>query len=320
MKNKNFLFIALVIIFLIALVWFVVDKQEKKVDPKTPEMEVLKQEALTRWQTNCEADGGTWIAEYEMCYNEENALTMKESCKAMDGVWTEDSMLYECEINGEMFKLGEWNMVMWETYEEMKQSCLDYSGEWLGGANEACNINGDMFYAGRWMVLDEMEESCVVEFGGEWLGGENTECLIDNITYPGNWVQIFTMKDSCEYVGGEWLAGENNECRVNGQIYSRQAWKRIDEMKDSCESVGGEYIGGDRFRCDLNDNVYFDKSWERAVKAPSMGTRCVEDGGVWNEERRSCEGLEKDWCNGILAELDLGGIGWNGDTLSCILY
>lgn len=80
-------------------------------------------------------------------------------------------------------------------------------------------------------------------------------------------------------------------------------------MKESCEEVGGEYIGGDRFRCDWDGNVYFDRSWERAAKAPSMGERCIEDGGSWDEGRRACSGLEKEWCDDILVELDLGAFG-----------
>ncbi len=329
MKKATPLLIAIIAILVIALAWFLISSN-KEADPVVSpneeisqeliEEETARREALSRWQTNCEADGGSWITEHEMCYTEENAEMLKESCEAMDGTWIEDSMLYECEINGERFSRGEWEMIEWEMYGEMRESCLDIGGEWLGGAEEACMINGDTFYGGRWMVLGEMEESCEVEFGGKWLGGENTECEIDGRVYPGNWVQVFAMKDSCEDTGGEWIGGDDNECRVNGQTYSRQSWERIDEMKESCEAVGGEYIGGDRFRCDWDGNVYFDANWERAALAPSMGERCVADGGEWNTGAKTCSGLSKDWCDNILVELDLGSVGWNNNALSCMLY
>jgi hypothetical protein len=329
MKNTKPLFIVIIILFIIGLTWILISRDKPTIPIVSPDEEISeeinedeqrRQEALIRWQTNCEDGGGTWITEYEMCYSQENAERLRESCEAINGTWIEDSMIYECEINGEMFKLGEWEMIDWKTYDEMKQSCLDSDGEWIGGADMACSINSDVFYMGGWMVLDEMEESCVNKFGGEWLGGESAECEIDGVVYPGNWVQIYAMKDSCEEIGGEWLGGEKNECRVNGQIYSQQSWERIDEMKESCEEIGGEYIGGDRFRCDWEDDVYFDKKWERAALAPSMEERCIEDGGSWDEGRRSCDGLEKDWCDNILVELDLGAVGWNDDSLSCILY
>jgi hypothetical protein len=330
MKNSKILFIAVIILLIIGLAWFLISS-DKKTDPEAlispeeagqelSELDKMRQEALIRWQANCEADGGVWLSDYEMCYTEENALAMKESCEFFEGTWVEDSMIYECEIKDEVFKLGEWEMIEWEMYEEMKSSCLDYGGEWLGGAGEACVVDGDTFYQGRWLVLDEMEESCVNEFGGQWLGGEETECKIDGVVYPGNWVQIFAMKDSCKGIDGTWLGGEENQCKVNGEVYSYGSWERIEEMKESCEEVGGSYVGGDRFRCDIEGKVYFDGSWERIAKAPSMGERCIEDGGSWDAGRRTCEGLEKDWCDEILMELDLGSVGWNGDTLSCFIY
>jgi hypothetical protein len=293
---------------------------ETTVPENLSEAEVRRQEALSRWETNCEKDGGTWISEYEMCYSEENAERMRESCEDIGGTWLEDSMIYECEIKGEMFKLGEWEMINWEVYDERKESCLDYNGEWLGGAQMACTLDGDTFYQGKWMVLDEMEESCVNEFGGEWLGGEETKCLIDEQIYPGNWVQVFAMKDSCEDVGGEWLGGDNNYCQVNDKVYSHGAWERIDEMKESCEDVGGEYIGGDRFNCDLDGDIYFNKKWERVAKAPSMGEICIEDGGEWSEANMRCQGLDKQWCDDILVELELGSVAWNEDESSCFIY
>jgi len=329
MKIAKPLLIAIIALLLIVLVWLLMPS-DKDSDPKglvsseigqeLSELDIMKQEALIRWQANCEADGGTWLSDYEICFTEETALMMKESCGIFEGVWIDDSMLYECEINGEMFKLGEWEMIQWDMYEKMKSSCLDIGGAWLGGVGKSCMIGGDIFYQGRWLVLDEMKESCINEFGGQWLGGENTECRIDGIVYPGNWVQIMAVKDSCENIGGTWLAGDNNQCRIHGQIYSRQSWERIEEMKKSCEEVIGTYIGGDRFRCDLEGKVYFDGSWQRASKALKIGERCIADGGYWNVNRSACEELEKIWCDNILIEFDLGSVGWNENALSCFIY
>jgi len=324
MKKTNLLFITIIILLIIALVWVLIPKKEEidsdeniseEKSQELIEAERRRQEALIRWQTNCEADGGTWMSEQEMCYTDETALEMKESCELAGGDWLEDSRLYECEINGEVFQGGEWTMIEWDRYEEMKESCLDSGGEWLGGAGEACNISGDTFYSGKWLVLGEMEESCINEFGGEWLGGENTECKIDGVVYPGNWVQIMDLKDSCLDIDGQWLGGEKNQCQVNGQTYSYGAWKRIEEMKESCENIGGQYIGGDRFRCDFEGSVYFDGNWERTVKVPILKERCISAGGTWLANTRACQGLEKDWCDSMLVELDLGSVGWNSETL-----
>ncbi len=337
MKNTKPLFIVIIILLIIALAWFLISSEtptepepvvtpDEEISEEIDELEQMRQDALVRWERNCEEEqNGVWIAEHEMCFTEENAEMLKESCEAMDGIWIEDSMLYECEIDGEMWKLGEWEMVEWEMYEEMRESCLDHGGEWIGGAEAACEIDGDVFYMGMWTTLDEMEESCIVEFGGEWLGGEETECEIDGVVYPGNWVQVFAMKDSCEDMGGEWIGGEDRRCEIDDYVYSRQTWERIDEMRDSCEDSGGVYLGaeyddGDKFKCELNGEVYYNKHWERAAKAPSMGERCVEDGGDWNEETRTCQGLDLDWCSNIDMELSLRGLSWHQDTLSCTIY
>jgi hypothetical protein len=326
MKKPSPILIGVIIIILIVLIWLIVSliKNTKQL-PSTEiitqetEIDILKKEALIRWQTNCEADGGTWVKDYEMCYQESIAQTLRASCQTAGGIWVEKSLIYECDINNERFKAGEWEIIDWERYQEMKQSCLDYNGEWLGGVNEACKLNGDIFYAGRWLVLNEMEDSCINEFNGQWLGGENTKCLIDNITYPGNWVQIFSMKDSCTSQGGEWLGGDNNQCQINNQVYSNQAWEQIPDMKTSCESIGGGYIGGDRFRCDWEGNAYFDKAWERFVLAPSMGELCIENSGNWNEDTKTCQGLDNDWCIGLISELGLSVIYYNDDTKSCYI-
>lgn len=331
MKKKSSLLIAILLVLLIALVWLIVDRQVEKSDLKNSKtettideefdgIEVRRQAALARWETNCEKDGGTWISEYETCYSEENAERMKASCEAEEGVWVEDSMIYECEIKGEVFKLGEWEMIDRENYDKMKESCLDNKGEWLGGVQMACTLDGDTFNNGIWRFLGEMEESCVNEFGGEWLGGEETECLIDERIYPGNWVQVFAMKDSCENTGGEWLSGENNQCQIDEQVYSHSAWERIEEMKGSCEDAGGRYIGGDSFSCDLDGAVYVNKRWEIADKLPSMGEACTEDGGEWTKSTKTCQGLDKQWCDDILVKLELGSIAWKEGSAACVVY
>lgn len=329
MKKTNLFFITIIILLAMALVWVLISKNQE-IDPESNiaeeksqeliEGQKRQQEALIRWQANCEADGGIWISEEEMCYNEENALAMKESCELVGGEWVEDSLLYECKINDEVFKGGEWEMIEWEAYEKMKASCLDSGGKWLGGVAEACNISGDTFYQGKWLVLEEMKESCLNEFGGEWLGGEETQCQIDGVIYPGNWVQMFALKDSCLEIDGQWLGGENNQCQVAGQKYSHGAWIKIKEMKESCQSVGGEYIGGDRFRCDYEGYVYFDGNWEKVVKVPILKERCISAGGTWVAKAKACQGLEKDWCDAMLVELDLAAVGWNSEALSCYIY
>lgn len=241
MKNAKFLLIAVIALLIIVFAWLALsgDKSPKPDvldDPISVEQDILRQEALIRWQANCEADGGVWLSEYEFCYDEETALMMRESCENFDGVWLENSRLYECEVNGEVFRGGEWEMIDWDRFEEMKTSCLDSGGDWIGGAGEGCSLGGDIFYSGMWMVLGEMEESCINEFGGTWLGGENTECRINGVVYPGNWVQVFAVKESCESSGGSWLGGDRNECQIAGDVYTFSSWERIEEMRESCES------------------------------------------------------------------------------------
>ena len=330
MKNKKSLIITIALVLIIFLVWLFIDRQgyytELEISKHDDavvyhEGEVEDLEQILSWQTNCEEEqNGVWIAEHKLCYTEENALILKESCQDMKGAWIEGSLLYECKINNEVFKFGEWERIDWEFYEEIKESCLDMGGNWLGGIEEACVLNDNTFYYGKWLLLGEMEENCVNEFGGDWLGGEETKCEINGIIYPGNWVQIFYMKDTCEDIGGEWMGGTENECRVNEMMYSNQSWERIEEMKTSCEGVGGEYIGGDRYGCLWNGNMYFDAQWERAVLIPSVRERCIEDGGDWNDRNRSCVGLSKEWCDNILVEFDLGAVGYNSNRLSCIIY
>ena len=318
--------IGVIIIFLLALILVFISKQLKKDEPlpereksaEEAQLDWLKQEALMRWEINCAEENGIWVPEHEMCYQDNIASEMKTSCELMNGFWLEDSLIYECRINNEIFKKGEWALIDWEKYENSKQSCLANKGEWLGGAQEACKINGNIFYSNQWLLLAEMEKSCVKEFKGKWLGGEKMECLLDGIIYPGNWVQIINMKDSCLNYGGEWLGGDDSSCLVDEAIYSNKSWELIEDAKFSCNQYGGEFIGGDIFACSINDEIFYNKQWERASVAPNMSAMCESDGGIWLDEYRECEGLSVDWC--IKAEStfsEIRGLSFNECASAC---
>lgn len=326
MKKSNVLITIFVLLVVVLGVWYFMSSgEEKEVEVNneiTNEIDPQMAEALARWEANCQAEGGEWLTERQFChkYDSERAEELKLSCENLEGEWLADSQYYECIIDGDKWQYGEWEMIEWEMFKEMKTSCLDEGGEWLGGVEQACEISGDTFYQGRWLVLGEMQESCVNEFGGEWLGGEQTECKIEGVVYPGNWVQIFQMKDTCLAEGGIWLGGENNECKIGDDVYQNQSWQRLSEMRESCESIGGTFKGGEKYRCDWQGKVYYNKSWERAVKSVDMAEACLADGGDWDDNSKACLGLSLEWCGEIDAQLDMGGLGWKESNRSCYIY
>ncbi|MCF7820584.1 MAG: hypothetical protein K9M44_03905 [Candidatus Pacebacteria bacterium] len=325
MQKNKILTIILVITLVILVAWYLASSfTNNNESNKTTKNNLISQEMdiLKLQQSKCQEDGGTWVKDRQFChvYNEEKAEILKKSCEDLNGTWFSDSRYYECEIDGDLWQYGDWEMVNWETFKDNKESCLESEGKWFGGVDEACEIDDDVFYRGKWMVLDEMEDSCINEFGGEWLGGENTECKIEGVVYPGNWVQIFTLKESCQDSGGTWLGGEGNQCRIGSEIYNNQAWERLGEMKTSCEESGGVFKGGEKFRCDIDNVVYYNKNWERLSKADSMGQSCEASGGSWEAETRTCSGLSLEWCGSINEELELGGLGWREASLSCYIY
>jgi hypothetical protein len=51
-----------------------------------------------------------------------------------------------------------------------------------------------------------------------------------------------------------------------------------------------------------------------------MEEMCLEDGGEWKGMNNACQGLDKEWCDDILVELELGSVGWKENTASCFVY
>ncbi len=314
-KNKVFIIILIIILVVLGFWYLSSTFSDREADSNLSSQE---QESLK----SCQDNGGIWLKDRQFChiYSPEIAEFLQENCENFNGEWLSDSRKYECIINDELWQYGDWEMINWDSFNRNKQSCLEVDGTWLGGVNEACELNGDIFYRGTWENLEALQNSCINEFGGEWLGGENVECKIDDVIYPGNWVQAFTLKDSCEEASGTWLGGDSGQCKVGSYIYENQAWERLEEMKTSCENSGGVFKGGAKFRCDIGDTVYYNKNWERISKADTMGQSCKADGGTWESEARTCSGLSLDWCGNINEELELGGLGWKETSLSCYIY
>lgn len=329
MKKNNLLIAVIGIVVIIFAAWYLMGSvgEGGKVTPQgngesIAEVDPELAEYLALRQAECQANSGEWLSERQGChiYDAEVADQLKLSCEEAEGEWLADSKYYECIIKGEKWQLGDWQMIQREIYDELKQSCLDKEGEWLGGTNQSCKLSGDVFEQGQWLALDEMQISCESEFKGKWLGGENMECKIDGLVYPGNWEQVFRLRDSCQLAGGTWLGGENNECQIANDVYQNQSWERLTEMRDSCESVGGVFKGGEKFRCDYEGKVYYNRSWERTAKSGDMAKACLTAAGTWDASLNACNGVDLDWCNEINSELDLGGLSYSETRSSCYIY
>lgn len=320
MRKTNILIAIVILLFLGFGLWYLLDSQiekENRVKILVEDPSLVADDLPAK--ITCESEGGMWVDEREFCqfHDSERAEQLKLSCENSSGEWLSDSSYYECLIDGEIWQHGDWEIIDIEHYGELKQSCLEAEGEWLGGIEPTCMIKGDVFKQGQWLALESMEKSCVDEFQGEWLGGEKMECKIEGVVYPGNWVQFFNVKETCEREGGTLLAGEDNECQIGADIFKNQSWERLEEMRQSCESIGGDFQGGLDFGCLYQDKIYYYKNWEIVIKSDDMAKACLKDGGTWDSEAKACHGLSLDWCLQIETELNIGGVAWNKNKASC---
>lgn len=119
-----------------------------------------------------------------------------------------------------------------EISNQFQSSCIE-QGTWLGGQNNECEIEGDIYPNGSWIRIAEMKESCL-EYGGEFYSGPKFMCKInDEFYYDKNWIRasiIPNMATMCEADGGIWLE-EYKECEGLSIDWCINAEMSFEEIK-----------------------------------------------------------------------------------------
>jgi hypothetical protein len=317
MKKTNILILGIIIILIILVIWLF--PSQKKVDVNDLAFicqdyggELINDECLISDQVVPVEELNRWSDLIVTCQNKGKYLG-KGECQI-------DKEIYQLEMVP-MFDDQEYMTYISELRTEMKDSCQNYGGKWLGGNlldefTWECEVDGEILVGGEWETLEAMKTSCA-EYNGSWLGGEDFECMIDGRAYPGNWERYFSLKNSCEEVNGIWLS-DSWQCDINGDLYIDGFWERIEEMKDSCESYGGTWIGGTNFECQVFEDNYTNKQWVRVSAKDRMAEACRAEGGNWLEKELECEGLPLQWCIDIEQELDeIKGLGFKEKASTC---
>jgi hypothetical protein len=137
MKNFKPLLIIAIIIIVILGVWYFLAVNNSD-------------ENLNDEQFNCIESGGAWIDDECVFPDEASVSEFKLSCEEYDGEWLGDS--YECVINDEAYRNGEWESIDWNLYEAYKESCLEFGGDYIGGSEMACDIDGNVYKDGYWKL------------------------------------------------------------------------------------------------------------------------------------------------------------------------
>ncbi len=332
MKKANPLILMAIIILIIVAVWYLLPSQEKaieRIEVDTTDLAFICYEYGADWiEGDCLINGQP-VPEEDLLYLAE----LIADCQRRTGQYLGEG---QCEIDGEsyfldmlvMFDDEEYMAYIGELRAELKSSCLDQGGTWLGGNlleefDWQCEIDGEILRGGEWEWLDEMKINCE-EYGGTWLGGEDWRCEIKGTVFPGNWQRYFDWEESCQAAGGIWLGGDIDgsyhswECNIDGEIFADGSWQRIEEMKLSCEEYGGTWLGGSDFACEVFDGVYDKEQWVRASAADRMGEACLAAGGIWLADHKECEGLSVQWCADIEMELEeVRGLQFNPCASPC---
>ncbi len=150
---------------------------------KEGEWQVMKE-----LKDSCQEYGGMWLGQFEDTFvceidgipyfgNWASYFRSQEECEKSDGDFialSKDNFSdWNCVVDGKSYREGRWSRI-----EEMKESCLEFNGVWLGGDNFECEVFGDIQTNGQWVRLsysDNMAERCQSD-GGDW-DSENRKCV-----------------------------------------------------------------------------------------------------------------------------------------------